>query len=161
MTTYSCMPCLVYMPIQSAMPKSSSEFPKAFFGDLVCFSDIKLILSNRTYSMEIIVSSHEKSKTSLKLSNIEVSVWAARSHFDQVRQYWADVHSLCHKWYYYNKPACTVGFKFLASCFTAQWLLTPSSFLHSCRRCKNKLCEDTAFISRKYYFDQCSCWVYQ
>ena len=94
MTTYSCMPCLVYMPIQSAMPKPSTEFLKAFYGDLVCFSDIRLILCNRTYGMEI-VSSHEKSKTSLKLSSIEVSVWAARSHFDQVRQYWADVRHLC------------------------------------------------------------------
>ena len=60
MLTHSCMPCLVYMPIKSAMPKYHSKFPIAFYARLVSFSHIRLILSNRTYTTEFVISSHAR-----------------------------------------------------------------------------------------------------
>ena len=58
--SYSCMPCLLYIPIKSAMPKYHSKFPIALYAHLVSFSNIKSILSNRTYTTEFAVSSHER-----------------------------------------------------------------------------------------------------
>ena len=43
--THSCIPCLVYIAIQSAMPKLSSEFPIAFYAHLVSFSNVRSRLS--------------------------------------------------------------------------------------------------------------------
>ena len=60
MLTHSCMPCLVYMPIKSAMPKYHSKFPIAFYAHLVSFSNIRSILSNRTYTTEFVISSHAR-----------------------------------------------------------------------------------------------------
>ena len=54
------MPCLVYMSIKSAMPNYHSKFPVAFYVCLVSFSNIRLIPSNRTYTMEFVVSSHAR-----------------------------------------------------------------------------------------------------
>ena len=51
-TTYSCIPCLVYMPIQPVMLKQPSEFPIALYGNLVSFSNIRLILPNGTYDIK-------------------------------------------------------------------------------------------------------------
>ena len=56
--THSCIPCLVYMTIQSAMPKWSSEPPVAFYARLVSFSNFRSILSNRTYITKFVVSSN-------------------------------------------------------------------------------------------------------
>ena len=50
--THSCIPCLVYMTIQSAMPKQSSELPIAFYARLVNFSNFRSILSNRMHITE-------------------------------------------------------------------------------------------------------------
>ena len=58
--TYSCMPCLVHMSIMSAMPKYHSKFLIAFYAHLVSFSNIRSILSNRTYTTEFIVLSHAR-----------------------------------------------------------------------------------------------------
>ena len=60
--TYSFISCLGYMAIQSAMPKQFSKFPIDFYAHLVIFCNIELILSNRIYSMEFIVSSHTRCK---------------------------------------------------------------------------------------------------
>ena len=58
LVTHSCIPCRVYMTIQSAMPKQSSELPIAFYAHLVNFSNFRSILSNRTYITEFVVSSN-------------------------------------------------------------------------------------------------------
>ena len=58
--THSCIPCLVYMTIQSAMSKQSSELPIAFYVRLVSFSNFRSILSNSTYIMEFAVSSNAR-----------------------------------------------------------------------------------------------------
>ena len=41
--TYSCIPCLMYMPIKSTVPKYHSEFPMVFYSYLVSFINIRLI----------------------------------------------------------------------------------------------------------------------
>ena len=51
------MTCLVNMP---TMPKYHSKFSISFYARLVSFSNIILILSNRTYIIEFVVSSHAR-----------------------------------------------------------------------------------------------------
>ena len=58
--TYSCMPCLVYMPIKFAMPKYHSKFPIVFYAHLASFGNISSILSNTTYTKEFVVLSHTR-----------------------------------------------------------------------------------------------------
>ena len=50
----------LYMIIQFAMPKQSFELPIAFYTSLVSFSNIRSILSNRTYGTEFVVSSYAR-----------------------------------------------------------------------------------------------------
>ena len=53
------MPCLVYMPIKSAMPKYHSKVPIALYAHL-SFSNIRSIISNKTYTTEFVVSSYAR-----------------------------------------------------------------------------------------------------
>ena len=79
--TYSCIPCLVYMPIKSAMPKYCSKFPTAFYTHLVSFGNIRSILSNRTYATEFIVSSLAR----LKIIRQHYSfIWRRKAPFQMI-----------------------------------------------------------------------------
>ena len=54
---------------------------------LECRTNIRSILSNRTYSMRIVVSSHAKSKISLKVSNMKRYL-AIRNHAEWDLNHW-------------------------------------------------------------------------
>ena len=88
------MPCLVYMPIKSAMPNYHSKFPIAFYAHLVSFSNIRSILSNRTYTTEFVVSSHARFNIIRQHCGF-ICRWKASFQLIQ-SSYKVDIHFWCH-----------------------------------------------------------------